>query len=201
MVMKGLVTALLCGFAVVVQMRAQEVVVARETKPDAPKQAAPVSERPERESGTPAELKPRVREKRPASSTPTVEQMRMAGALAAERLTSGTIQQPSASEASSPSRGRGSERPPNVSGTRAEKTSALREPKSRSTKSEEVAPVRPTMMQSGREEPSASPAAKKEARGEQTPAPQSANQSPRKQESILSKLLGRPPREEDTTVP
>ena len=207
MVMKGLITALLCGFAVVVQMRAQEVVVARETKPDAAKQAAPVSERPERESGTPAEPKPRVREKRPASSTPTVEQMRMAGALAAERLTSGTIQQPGTSEASSPSRGRGGERPPNVSGTvkpvetRAEKTSASRESKSRSTKSEEGAPVRPTMMESGREEPSASPAAKREARGEQTSAPQSANQSPRKQESILSKLLGRPPREEDTTVP
>ena len=40
MVVKGLVTALLCGFAVVVQMRAQEVVVARETRSDAPKQAA-----------------------------------------------------------------------------------------------------------------------------------------------------------------
>jgi len=40
---KGLATALLCGFVIAVQIRAQEVVVARETKPEAPKQAAPTS--------------------------------------------------------------------------------------------------------------------------------------------------------------
>jgi len=204
---KGLATALLCGFVIAVQIRAQEVVVARETKPEAPKQAAPTSERAERESRAPAESTPRVREKKSASAVPTVEQMRMAGALAAERLTKGTIQQPSMSDASSPPRERGSERTPNVSGTvkpvetRAEKTSASRESKSRSTKSEEVAPVRPTMMESGREErPTPSPT-KAESRGEQSPAPQSANQSRRKQGTILSRLLSRPPREEDTSVP
>ena len=178
---KGLVTALLCGFLIAVQMRGQEVIVARESKPEADKQATPASERTERESVRPAERKSRVREKKSAPAAPTLEQMRMAGALAAERLTKGTIQQPSTSEAPSPSRESGSARKPNVSSTakpvetRSVNTGASRESKPRSTKSEDVAPIRPTMMESGREEqPTASPT-KAERRGGQNPAPQSAN--------------------------
>jgi len=54
------------------------------------------------------------------------------------------------------------------------------------------------MIESGKQEPAASPAAKTGARGEQTPAPQSANRSLRKQETILSQLPNKPSREEDT---
>jgi hypothetical protein len=204
---KGFVTGWICSVAIAGQMHAQEVIVARETKPDAPKQASPTSERVERESATPAETKPRVREKKSAPATPTVEQMRMAGALAAERLNR-TVPQASAAGGSESGTARAGT--PTVSGrakpvrkeARAEQTSPSRESKSRSTKSEEATPVRPTMMESGREErPTPSPA-KAEARDEQNPAPQSANQSPRKLSGhLLSQLLGKPPREKDTIVP
>src|SRR6266480_1079999 len=64
----------------------QEVIVARETKPEAPKQAAPPPEQTPSESPTPERTKPKSRGKRSTSAEPTLEQMRMAGALAAERL-------------------------------------------------------------------------------------------------------------------
>jgi len=60
--------ALLCGLSVAGQMRAQEVVVAREEKPSASEQ-----------------VDTQARKKKSASTALTVEEMRMAGALAAER--------------------------------------------------------------------------------------------------------------------
>ena len=82
--------------------------------------------------------------------------------------------------------------------TRVEQTDASRASNSRTTKSEAAGPIRPTMIESGKQEPAASPAAKTGARGEQTPAPQSANRTLRKQETILSQLPNKPSREEDT---
>src|SRR6266480_8100333 len=84
--LRKVLTVLLCGFAVAGQIRAQEVVVARETKPDTPEQGAPASERTDAESRTSTEAKSQVRKKKSPSAALTVEQMRMAGALAAERL-------------------------------------------------------------------------------------------------------------------
>jgi hypothetical protein len=43
LMLKELFTALLCGFAIVGQMRAQEVVVAREAKPNPTERVEPVS--------------------------------------------------------------------------------------------------------------------------------------------------------------
>jgi hypothetical protein len=80
-------TALLCGFALAGQMRGQEVVVGRETKPKATERAAPLSQPSDSESGNATPTKARVRAKKSASALPTVEQMRRAGALAGERLT------------------------------------------------------------------------------------------------------------------
>src|SRR4029077_19319169 len=74
-----------CGLSVAGQMRAQEVVVAREKKPSASEQAAPVSERMDSESATATGMETQARKKKSASTVLTVEQMRMAGALAAER--------------------------------------------------------------------------------------------------------------------
>ncbi|HAF15824.1 MAG TPA: hypothetical protein DCK99_19445, partial [Blastocatellia bacterium] len=52
LVLKELFTALLCGFAIAGQMRAQEVVVAREAKPNPSERVAPVSEGTGSESET-----------------------------------------------------------------------------------------------------------------------------------------------------
>ena len=76
-------SVLLYSFILVGQTHAQEVIVARETKPEAPKQAPPPPAETPSESPTPA--KPKSRGKRSTSAEPTLEQMRMAGALAAER--------------------------------------------------------------------------------------------------------------------
>ncbi len=83
--LKGLFTALLCGLAIAGQLRAQEVVVAREAKPNPTERVEPISEGTDSESATATGMKSQVREKKSASTILTLEQMRMAGALAAER--------------------------------------------------------------------------------------------------------------------
>ena len=186
--LKRLSTALLCGLAVAGQMRAQEVVVARERKPDAPEQATRPSERTEPESGPSTATKPHVREKKSAPAVPTVEQMRLAGALAAERLNGPPLQETSAAGGSSSQTARAgtpkafSAAEPVRKETRVEQTSAPHASNSRTTKSEGVAPTRPTMIESGKQEPDVSRPAKAEARDEETIAPQSANRSLRKQQ-------------------
>src|SRR5438132_5107735 len=130
--------------------------------------------------------------------------MRMAGALGAERLNGRTVQEAGAAGGSSSQTPAAETR--NAFGaaermkkeTRVEETDASRASNSRTTKSEAVGPIRPTMIESGKQEPAASPAAKTGARGERTPAPQSANRSLRKQETILSQLPNKPSRAEDT---
>jgi hypothetical protein len=195
--LKRFSTAFLCGLAVAGQMCAQEVVVARETKPDAPKQATRPSEWTEPELGTSTRTKPHVREAKSASAVPTLEQMRMAGALAAERLEGRPLQEASAAgESSSRTARAGTSNAfgavePMGKETRVQQTSAPRAPNSRTTKSEGIAPVRPTMIESGKQEPEASPPAKAEARGGQATTPQSANRPLRKQETILSQLANK----------
>lgn len=87
---KKISTALLCSFAFLGQTHAQEVIIAREGKPNAPERVASISEQagPEidrAQSVLAARPKSRVGEKEPASAKLTVEQMRRAGVLAAER--------------------------------------------------------------------------------------------------------------------
>lgn len=162
--------ALLCSFILLGQTHAQEVIVARETKPEAPKQAAPPPEQTPSESPTPA--KPKSRGRRSTSAEPTLEQMRMAGALAAERLNNPSPSQTkrsgqSDSEAASTPSPAVPETPrPARKETPSGQTSTARRPSSRTAKPEATGAVRPTFMDSGREQPSASPSPK-----EQTPAP------------------------------
>jgi len=202
--LKRLSTALLCSLAVAGQMRAQEVVVARERKPDAPEQATRPSERTEPESGTSTGTKPQVREPKSTPAVPTVEQMRMAGAVAAERLTGRPLQETSAVGGSGSQTTRAGisnafrAAEPVRKETRVEQTSAPRAPTSRTMKSGGIVPIRPTMIESGKQEPDASPPAKAETPGEQTTPAQSANQSPRKQKTVSSRQLNKPPREPDT---
>ena len=161
--LKTFSSAILCSLVLLGQVHAQEVIVGHETKSEAPKQAAPSSEQMPSESPTPTITKSKSREKKSGSTTLTAEQMRMAGALAAERLenrsspqparTGGSDSEPSAAEL------------PTVSATpkpvkrepRTEQTSVPRRPSSRTPKPEPIGAVRPTMMESGREEPSATP--------------------------------------------
>ena len=75
---------LLSSFILAGHTHAQEVIVARETKPEPPKQAAPPPKQTPSESATPEQAKPKSR-KKSTSAEPTLEQMRMAGALAAQR--------------------------------------------------------------------------------------------------------------------
>jgi hypothetical protein len=170
--LKVFFSALICSLVLIRQVHAQEVIVAHEKKPEAPKQAAPSAEQTPSESPTPALTKPKSREKKSGSTTLTAEQMRMAGALAAERLedrsspqparTGGSDSEPSAAEL------------PTVSATpkslkkepRTGQTSVSRRPNPRTTKPEPLGAIRPTMIESGRQEPSATPPAKV-----QTPAP------------------------------
>jgi hypothetical protein len=171
----GFFIALVCGFILVGHAPAQEVIVARETKPEAPKHAAPPPEQTPAESAPPAEVerpKPKARSKRSTSAEPTLEEMRMAGALAAERLNSPSPSQTrrsgrSDSEAAPTPSPAVPETPrPARKETHSEETSTSHRPSSRATKPDASGVVRPTFMQSGREQPSATPSLK-----EQTPVP------------------------------
>ena len=169
---RALFSVLLCSFILVGRTHAQEVIVARETKPEAPKQAAPSPEQTPSESATPERTKPKSRGKKSTSVEPTLEQMRMAGALAAERLNSPSPSQmrrsgQSESEAAPTPTPAVPETPrPAKKETRPEQTRVSRPPSSRVAKPEATSAVRPTLMESGREQPSASPSPK-----EQTPVP------------------------------
>src|SRR5947207_15673592 len=77
-------SALICSLVFVGQVHAQEVIVAHEKKPEAPKQAAPSSEQTPSESPTPTITKPKSREKKSGSTTLKAEQMQMAAAAHAD---------------------------------------------------------------------------------------------------------------------
>ena len=178
LMLKGFFGALVCSIVLVGQILAQEVIVAREKKPEAPKQEAQPSESIPLESPIPPPNKTRrSRAKKSASTEPTLEQMRAAGALAAERLNSASSpQSPKTGESQSET---AAVQAPAISATPkpvkrqtpVEQKSTSRTSRSRPEKLDGVGPIRPTMMESGREQPSASPAGKAETRGEQSPAP------------------------------
>jgi hypothetical protein len=164
LMLKELFTALLCSFAIAGQMRAQEVVVAREAKPNPTERVAPVSEGTDSESETVTKTKSQGREKKSASSIITVEQMRMAGALAAERQKKQTPAEQTSSVGGSslqgPKAATLAER--QKTETRVEQANAHRAPTAQTTNSEALSPgpVRPTMLESGKQEPAASHPAK-----------------------------------------
>jgi hypothetical protein len=168
---------LLCSVVLIGQMQAQEVVVPHETKSEAPWQAAPSSEQVPLESPAPARPKPKPREKKSGSIAPTIEQMRAAGALAAEGRDNKSVPQSTRTSASrsetaaTPSPAVSQTPTPVKKETRAVQTSEPRRSSSRNAKVEAIGPVRPTMIESGREQPSATPSTRGAAGGEQTPTP------------------------------
>ena len=186
--LKDLFIALLCGLAIAGQMRAQEVIVAREAKHNSTERVEPISERTDSKSETATGMKPQVREKKSASTTFTVEQMRMAGALAAERQKKQTPAEQTSSVGGSSLQGARAatlaER--QKTETRVEQASAHRASTAQTASSDTVGPVRPTMVESGRQEPAASHPAKAEVSGGQTNVPQLANRALRKKEPMAS---------------
>jgi len=160
---------LLCSVIIIGKLHAQEVIVAREKKPEplrqppeAPKQTVQPSE--ELPSETPA-AKPRKSKSREKKSTPgalTLEEMRAAGARAAGGSNDQSVSQPTKA------REAGAESAPAANPTVAEAARPVKRQtpveqrssgptKPRSATLEGIGPVRPTMMESGREPPSPSP--------------------------------------------
>jgi hypothetical protein len=133
-------------------------------------------------------MKSQVREKKSASTTLTLEQMRMAGALAAERQKKQTPAEQTNSVGGSSLQGANAATlaEPQKTETRVEQASAHRAPTAQTTNWGALSPgpVRPTMLESGRQEPAASHPAKAEASGGQTNVPQSANRASRKKEPM-----------------
>ena len=172
LMLKAFSSALIFSLVLVGQVRAQEVIVGHEKKPEAPKQAAPSSEQMPSESPTPVLTKRKSREKKSGSTALTAEQMRMAGALAAERLENRSSPQPARTGESESEPG--AAELPTVTATpkpvkkepRPGQTSVPHRSNPRTTKPEPIGAIRPTMMESGREEPSVTPSEKA-----QTPAP------------------------------
>lgn len=169
----GFLRVLLGSLVLAAQVYAQEVIVPRETKPEANLQATPPPEPAHSESTAPPPTKRKSREKK----SPTLEEMRMAGARAAEGLDKQSPPQP-ATSAASDERQPVAELPapsatpkPVKKETRAGETHEKRRPSSETGRSDAIGPIRPTMMESGREEPSVTPSRKSEFRSEYTPAP------------------------------
>lgn len=159
---------LLCSFVLAAPLYSQEVIVARERKPEVPKPTAPPAEETTSELVTPdrtpepQRTKPKTR-KRSESVQPTLEQMRNAGALAAERLNNpnpsparrsgqSDSEKPSAPITPAPETRRPARREP-----RPERTSTSNRSSPRSSRPDMTGAVRPTFIESGRSEPSTSP--------------------------------------------
>ncbi len=153
MTLKELLTVLLFSFAIAGQMRAQEVVVVREANPA--EQVEPVFEGTDSDLETATGTKSQVLKKKSTSTTPTLKQMRMGGALAAERQKKQTPAEQTNSV------GRSSLQGPKAatlakrqkSEVRAEQTGAPRTHTSKTTNPEALSPgpVRPTMLESASE--------------------------------------------------
>ena len=167
--LRRLFAFLLCSVIIIGRLHAQEVIVAREKKPEpprqppeAPKQTVQPSE--ELPSETPA-VKPRKskpREKKSTTGAVTLEQMRSAGARAAGGSNDRSVSQPTKAREADV------EIAPAPNPTVAETARPVKRQipveqrssgptKPRSTGLEGIGPVRPTMMESGREPPSPSP--------------------------------------------
>lgn len=155
--------AVLCSVIFVAAIHAQEVIVAREKKPErAVKTPAPAEQLPS-ESPTPTPHKSKAREKKSAPAALTLEEMRAAGARAAEGANersasqSNKTREPDVQSAPVPNPTFAETPRPVKRETPPERRGSSHLPKSRGTNIEGLGPIRPTLMESGREAPSPSP--------------------------------------------
>ncbi|HEX4653441.1 MAG TPA: hypothetical protein VH227_04260 [Candidatus Udaeobacter sp.] len=176
--LRGFLGAVLCSFLLIGGIHAQEVIVARETKPEAAKPPPEPSEQTTSEPPTEMPKKSKTREKKSNSKTPTLEDMRIAGARAAERLNNPTPSSSSAAKPAEPELDAAATGASAVSATTTPAKKESREQRSAShraapriTKPDPIGAIRPTMIETGRQEPGGTPLPKWQANGEQTPAP------------------------------
>jgi hypothetical protein len=168
--LKRLFPVLLCSVVIIGKIHAQEVIVARENKPEPvrqppkpPMETVQPSEELPSETPAPTPRKSKPREKKSASGTLTLEKMRAAGARAAEgsneRSPSESTKTREPDVESAPARNPiVAETPrPVKRQTPVAQESSSRSTKARNTPFEGIGPIRPTMMESGREPPSPSP--------------------------------------------
>ena len=161
--LKRFLRAILCSVVLVGKIHAQEVIVAREKKSEHPKRTPEPSEQLASESATPAPRKSKSHEKKSVPARLTLEEMRAAGARAAEGPNDRSVLQSTKTRAPDVESAPVSN--PTVAEThRPVKRETPIEPRrssrpstSRGANVEGLGPIRPTMMESGREAPSPSP--------------------------------------------
>jgi hypothetical protein len=168
--LRRLFGALFCSAILIGKIHAQEVIVAREKEPEPPKQTPEPSKQTVQpseelplETPTPTPRKSKSHEKKSAPATLTLEEMRAAGARAAEGLNNQSVSQSvktreldSASGPAPNSTVAETPRPVKTE-TPVEQRRSSRSSKSQTTNPEGIGPIRPTMMESGREPPGPSP--------------------------------------------
>ena len=161
--LKRFFRTILCSVILIGKIHAQEVIVAREKKTELPVQTPQPSEQLASESTTPAPRKSKSREKKSAPARLTLEEMRAAGARAAEGPKDRSVPQstktrePDVESAPMPNPTVAETHRPVKRETPVEKRSSSRPSTSRGANIEGLGPIRPTMMESGREAPSPSP--------------------------------------------
>jgi hypothetical protein len=161
--LKRFLRAILCSVVLVGKIHAQEVIVAREKKSELPKRTPEPSEQLAPESATRAPRKSKSHEKKSVPARLTLEEMRAAGARAAEGpndrsvLQSTKTREPEVESAPVPLPTVAETHKPVKRKIPVEERSSPRPSTSRGTNIEGLGPVRPTMMDSGREAPSPSP--------------------------------------------
>ena len=154
---------IVCTVVFIGKIHAQEVIVAREKKPELPKRTPQPSEQLASKSATPAPRKSNSREKKSVPASLTLEEMRAAGARAAEGPKDRSVSQstktrePDVESAPVPNPSVAETHKPVKRETPVEQRNSSRSAKSRATNIEGMGPIRPTMMESGREAPSPSP--------------------------------------------
>jgi hypothetical protein len=155
--------ALLCSVILVAKIHAQEVIVAREKKRELPRQTPQPAEQLTLESPTPPPRKSKSREKKSVPAALTLDEMRAAGARAAEGPNEGSVSQsnktrePDVETSPVPNPKVAETHRPVKRETPVEQRSSPHPSRPRGTNVEGLAPIRPTLMESGRETPSASP--------------------------------------------
>ena len=162
--LKRFFPVILFSVVLIAKIHAQEVIVAREKKSERSTHTPQPSEQLPSESTTPTPHKSKPREKKSTPTTLTLEEMRAAGARAAEGPKDRSIPQstktrePDVESAPVPNPSVVETLKPVKRDTPVEQRNSSRPAKSRATNIEGMGPIRPTMMESGREAPSPSPA-------------------------------------------
>jgi hypothetical protein len=168
--LKRLFPVLLCSVVIIGKIHAQEVIVAREKKPEPvrqppkpPMETVQPSEELPSETPAPTPRKSKPREKKTTSRVLTLEEMRASGARAAGGVEDLSVSPPAKTRqtdvenAPAPNPTVAETPRPIKRQTPVEERSSSRSTKPRSTTFDGIGPIRPTMMESGREPPSPSP--------------------------------------------